>query len=144
MSPRINFRLTNPIQERTTACKISYTLLSGIIGIIGFRNNNFIAGIILKRILDATGERMTYGPPLVNHVRASNAVENARVETEGKKWNEEFWRSFDQLFLAHLNSSTPSLPEAYAIAVRALRELPNGWARREADAMERWPGFFHG
>jgi len=99
-------------------------------------------GIILKRIMDHCGLSMSYGPPFVNHVRASNAEKNAQYEIEGKKWNEQFWAIFDQRLSKALDPEEKTLDETYENIALCLQQMDNLWAQREGAAMLQWRRFF--
>ena len=111
------------------------------------RYDDIWMGILLKRILDLSGRRMSYGPPAVHHQRASDAIANRGYERAGKVWNESFWQILDQRILelqANENGESPlPLDRAADLVVSALEEVDNSWAVAEAGAMRAWERFFH-
>ncbi|MBI4579021.1 MAG: hypothetical protein HY718_04920 [Planctomycetes bacterium] len=110
---------------------------------LGYRRFDDIwMGIILKRLLDHCGLAMSYGPPCVHHVRASNAERNARLEANAKQFNETFWSWLDRALVDALNPAERSLASTWRAIAGALLQMDNRWARREGECMLRWREFF--
>jgi len=99
-------------------------------------------GIILKKFLDLNGLRMSYGPPFVNHIRASDSKMNTRYEAEGKKWNEKFWLEFN-IQVSNVNiDCTASWNVIFHELGECLKRINNEWAQSEGEAMLKWNSFF--
>ena len=99
-------------------------------------------GIILKRWMDASGYNISYGPPFVNHIRASDAVINAEYEEEGKKWNEVFWQELDEGLLPKLANTERDPDKVFRLIATCLTQMENTWAYQEGHAMIAWRQLF--
>lgn len=53
-------------------------------------------GIIMKKILDITGNSVSTGMPYIRHERASNPFTNLKKEANGIEVNEQFWELIDK------------------------------------------------
>jgi hypothetical protein len=100
------------------------------------RYDDIWMGIILKTWMDLCDFNMSYGPPLVNHLRASDPHKNIGYEKTGKEWNESFWQKLRNNIFT--NSTDRSIHDNFELVANALRRIENPWARREADAMIKW------
>ncbi|NQT30243.1 MAG: hypothetical protein HQ596_06700 [Candidatus Saganbacteria bacterium] len=99
-------------------------------------------GIILKRILDHCGLRMTYGKTFVNHIRASVASKNAALEASGKIWNEKFWEILDQKLNQTLLPADKNIRNTFVKVAQVLEEMENAWAEKEGRDMLKWLDHF--
>jgi len=99
-------------------------------------------GIILKRLLDLSGLNMSYGPPYAEHIRASEASQNAEYEKAGKVWNESFWQEFDEAIMASTDIDAISLDANFKLLAEVLQSMDNRWAKAEGAAMIKWRQFF--
>ncbi len=99
-------------------------------------------GIILKKILDHCGLRMSYGQTFVNHIRASDAKANSELEREAKAWNEVFWELLDCRLKKSLSNTKRTLTNTYVTVANTLIKMNNAWAREEGTAMLKWLSFF--
>lgn len=111
---------------------------------LGYRRFDDIwMGIIVKKLFDQWHLNMSYGPPFVNHVRASSAEKNIEYEVEGKKWNEVFWEVFDTRIGKRLDEVERSLVRTYEMLAKMLEEIENDWTKDEAACMLKWMNFFN-
>lgn len=99
-------------------------------------------GVILKHVFDASGLRMSFGPPFVEHRRASDARKNLKHEKAGKRWNESFWEILRQGLNGLQGPGPASIDESSEQVIRCLLSMDNSWARREGEALQRWRAFF--
>jgi len=99
-------------------------------------------GIILKRWMDVTGRKLSYGSALVEHIRASDAEKNAEYEIEGKKWNEVFWEELDKVLPPASARANVEPDTAYQEIVESLISMDNAWAQQEGRAMKAWRQLF--
>ncbi len=99
-------------------------------------------GIILKRFFDLTNFNMSYGPPFVNHIRASDPNKNILYEVEGKKWNEDFWIQFDKKLEQYVKGIDRTPDFIYEQICLSLESMGNNWAVEEGIAMRMWKKLF--
>lgn len=110
---------------------------------LGYRRFDDIwMGIILKRVLDNCGLSMSYGQAFVNHIRASNAERNTKLERKGKAWNEVFWERLDRKLEKSLSNTARTLRSTYTTVAETLTDMKNNWAQEEGTAMVKWLSFF--
>ena len=119
---------------------VHYTVWDAELGY--FRFDDIWMGIILKRLLDHCGLAMSYGPPSVRHIRASDPERNAELEANAKRFNETFCSRLDEALASALDPAERSLPATWRAIAEALQKMNNGWAQREGAAMLRWHEFF--
>lgn len=95
-------------------------------------------GVILKLWLDACGLKMSYGPPFVNHIRASDPLKNRELEQNGKIWNEVFWQILKNKFYEFRNISEKDKEKNLEYIIRSLESIDNAWSQAEAKALRKW------
>ena len=108
-----------------------------------FRFDDIWMGVILKKCLDLCGLNMSYGPPLVSHHRASDALKNQELEKAGKKWNEVFWEKLDEAVDSRCSIQFKGLSESWDFIATFMTEMDNLWAQQEGQQMHAWKKLFY-
>jgi hypothetical protein len=64
------------------------------------RFDDIWAGVLIQKCLRHLGLACTVGGPIINHMKASRAMDNLVRESPGIRANEEFWRVIDRVELS--------------------------------------------
>ncbi len=119
---------------------VHYTVWDGDLGYRRF--DDIWMGVIVKRLLDHCGLAMSYGPPYLHHIRASDPARNATLEANAKQFNENFWSQLDMALEDVLDPVPRTLADTWLAIAGALQAIDNRWARLEGESMLRWSSFF--
>ena len=100
-------------------------------------------GVVAKKVCDRLGWLIGYGPPHVEHIRASDPFNNLVREAPGVGTNEHFWETIDSL---DLTETTPAgclaeLAEEMRSVPPPNRMQPEYWTDL-ADCYTIWSKFF--
>lgn len=100
-------------------------------------------GIIMKKILDLTGNAASTGLPYIRHERASNPFTNLRKEANGLEVNEKFWEHVDA-FYTDPNRSFHVIYSEMGAHVSTYAEFPEHVEYFQAlgTAMQAWAEMF--
>lgn len=101
------------------------------------RFDDIWCGVITQKIFDHLGYHMSYGEPIVHHIRASNPFTNLVKEAPGIEFNEIFWEFVDRITL---KGDTPR--KCMIEVAKSFQKSDNDYLKKFGKAMEIWTKLF--